>query len=249
MREAAPAPPRHRTGPPPALDLEATSLGRPILVLAPHPDDESLGCGALLAAAFDGPGAHVACLTDGSRSHRSADFPPRRLAELRRAELEAAVAALGGGGGDVTTFGRPDGHLAGSADGMRGCARDVAALADRTRAHLLLATCPLDRHPDHVATARIALAVARERPDLRLLFYPIWARWEDPALTKARRLAGAMRYATAARRGRKERAIAAHASQLGRVVTDDPDGFVMPPEFVDLFRDGDEIFLEAASWA
>ncbi len=41
----------------------------PIVVLAPHPDDESLGCGALLAAAFAGKGARVVCLTDGSGSH------------------------------------------------------------------------------------------------------------------------------------------------------------------------------------
>ena len=33
-----------------------------LVVLAPHPDDESLGCGALLARGFAGAGAHVICL-------------------------------------------------------------------------------------------------------------------------------------------------------------------------------------------
>ena len=53
----------------PAVAASVLLRGRPLLVLAPHPDDESLGCGALLAQAFAGAGAHVACLTDGAASH------------------------------------------------------------------------------------------------------------------------------------------------------------------------------------
>ena len=53
----------------PAASADALLGGRPLLVLAPHPDDESLGCGALLAHGLAGPGAHVACLTDGAASH------------------------------------------------------------------------------------------------------------------------------------------------------------------------------------
>ena len=43
---------------------------RPLVVLAPHPDDETLGCGALIFdAASRGADCHIICVTDGSRSH------------------------------------------------------------------------------------------------------------------------------------------------------------------------------------
>ena len=71
------------------------TLGRTV-VLAPHPDDESLGCGGLLARlAAHGVPARVVVVTDGAQSHPgSAAYPPERLRALREAEARAAVAAL-----------------------------------------------------------------------------------------------------------------------------------------------------------
>ena len=81
----------------PAVAASVLLRGRPLLVLAPHPDDESLGCGALLAQAFAGVGAHVACLTDGAASHPGSRLvPPDQLAAIRRAEVLDAVAPLAG---------------------------------------------------------------------------------------------------------------------------------------------------------
>ncbi|MFW8637553.1 PIG-L deacetylase family protein [Cribrihabitans pelagius] len=82
------------------------------MVLAPHPDDESLGCGALLARAFAGAGAHVICLTDGCASHpRSRLWPPERLAALRQQEMARAIECLGGTTGDLTWLGLADAEL------------------------------------------------------------------------------------------------------------------------------------------
>src|SRR5690348_7882879 len=51
----------------PVCDLDVVLNGRPALVLAPHPDDESLGCGGLLAEATSrGYYVHLAVLTDGT---------------------------------------------------------------------------------------------------------------------------------------------------------------------------------------
>ncbi len=74
----------------------AVTLGTTV-VIAPHPDDESLGCGGLLAllAAF-GNSAHVLVMTDGSRSHpNSPSYPAARLAALREQETLAALEVLG----------------------------------------------------------------------------------------------------------------------------------------------------------
>src|SRR5947199_8996501 len=69
----------------------------PILVVSPHPDDETLGCGGLIARhATAGCAVAVAMLTDGEASHR--DHPTldsRVLASTRREEVRAAPAVLG----------------------------------------------------------------------------------------------------------------------------------------------------------
>src|ERR1700689_4824660 len=68
-----------------------------VLVIAPHPDDESLACGGLIAeaCATDRP-ATVIVVSDGTGSHpRSRAYPRARLRALREAEARQAVSALG----------------------------------------------------------------------------------------------------------------------------------------------------------
>ncbi len=228
----------------PAIGFAALCGGRKPLVLAPHPDDEALGCGTLLAQAFAGPGAHVVCMTDGAASHPgSASHPPAALAACRAAELDAAIEALGGGPGDITRLGLPDagmGALGGRYDAI---ADDIAALVTRMAARILIAPAATDPHCDHVATAEIARRAAR-RAGVRLLSYPIWSRWAVPDFRD--RLGAAVEYRLdpAGMGARKARAIAAHASQHGELIQDAPEGFVLPAEFVAMFLETDEIFFD-----
>lgn len=227
-----------------ALAVTADTLldGRLLLVLAPHPDDESLGCGALLAHAFRGPGAHVACLTDGAASHPGSHaVPPGRLATIRRAELSKAMRRLGGTEADVTWLGQSDTGLTVTASLVEA----LVMLARTVGAGLLLAPSPLDPHCDHEAGAAIGRLVTRAVPSLRLGFYPVWSRWHGggraprPYGTTARRLLHGPFAAE------KAAAIAAHRSQAGLVVPDAPGGFEMPPGFAAFFAARDEIvFLE-----
>ena len=213
----------------------------PIVVLAPHPDDESLGCGALLAHAFAHCGAHVICMTDGSASHPgSADWPPARLATERRGELGRAVEHLGGGPDDVTWLGHSDGGL--GAQDAEAVAAVIAGTCRRTGARRLFAPAPEDHHEDHKATARIARMVTQGRADIALYHYPVWSRWDDPDL--ARRVArhNPVALDPGPWRTAKRRAIDAHATQLGQIVQDDPAGFVLPQAFVEAFANGAEIY-------
>ena len=70
----------------------------PLLVIAPHPDDETLGCGGLIIRErLAGRLVRIVFLTDGSQSHR--DHPsltPTALAKLRKAEAVAAAYVTAG---------------------------------------------------------------------------------------------------------------------------------------------------------
>lgn len=96
-----------------------------LLVVAPHPDDESIGCGGILAEAWaGGRRALVVIVTNGDGNTESAAAlagrPPERLgpddylavARLRQTQSMAAVEALGGRPEDVVFLGYPDTALA-----------------------------------------------------------------------------------------------------------------------------------------
>jgi len=218
----------------------------PICVLTPHPDDESLGCGGLLANAFAGHGAHVVLLTDGAASHPgSRAWTARQRKDLRARELDAAISELGGTAEDVTRLGLPDAGMADPSVPVFAIARRIAALMSRLGARSLFATAPTDAHCDHQATAEIARLAARITC-ARLLFYPVWSRWKRPDFRTELTGMSEYRLETSAMRDRKARAIAAHRSQHGEVIADDADGFVLDPAFVRLFVETDEIFFEVS---
>jgi LmbE family N-acetylglucosaminyl deacetylase len=60
--------------------------GQPFIVVAPHPDDESLACGGLLAEACrQGLRGTVVIVSDGAGSHpNSKAYPPDRLRHSAR---------------------------------------------------------------------------------------------------------------------------------------------------------------------
>jgi LmbE family N-acetylglucosaminyl deacetylase len=230
-----------------AADLYSLTGGRPPVVLAPHPDDESLGCGALLAAAFAGPGARVICVTDGSASHRnSRTYPRHRLAALRARELDAALTELGGEPSCVTRLGLPDAGMPALSSRFGKIAGRIADAVKETGARVLIAPAPTDPHCDHEATAEIARIAAR-LTGARLLFYPVWSEWHDASYRERLATHVEHRLDIGPHREAKSRAIAAHRSQLGQVVQDDPEGFVLPEAFLSLFRRSDEIYFEEAA--
>ena len=213
----------------------------PIVVVAPHPDDESLGCGGLLAHAFENFGAHVICMNDGSASHPgSSECPPAALAEMRRLELEAAIAALGGSREDFTWLGFPDGGL--HACPEEGLADEVSDIVDRVGAQRIFVPAEEDHHADHKAVARSAMLLCEARPELEIYAYPIWSRWDDPDFDANVRHYRPVSLEISAYHPQKSRAIQAHRSQLPGGVPDDPQGFSMSADFVEKFATGPEIF-------
>jgi LmbE family N-acetylglucosaminyl deacetylase len=185
-------------------------VGARAVVVAPHPDDEVLAVGGLLAQlARLGGAIRVIAVTDGTASHRgSRDWPVERLVRERPGESREALHRLGV---DVEPIrlGLPDG-------GLRGL---ETLLADRLltlfdRQDVVFTTWRGDGHPDHEATGH-ACAFAAARIGAKLMEVPVWAwHWAAPGdqrlpWMRARRLdldAQACR--------RKQSAVRAFASQL-----------------------------------
>jgi len=131
----------------------------PLLVLAPHPDDETLGCGGLIAAArARAQDVYVAVLSDGSGSHPgSLEWPPARLAALRAREVAEAVAALGLAPDRLGFLGCRDGAVPRDGAAFREVAADIASHVRRSGAGTVLTTWAHDPHQDHQAASALAV--------------------------------------------------------------------------------------------
>lgn len=154
----------------PALDLAATERHR-LVVVAAHPDDETLGAAGLIAQAADlGWSVEVVVATRGEASHpHSPTHSPQRLAELRSREVRRAVARLAPSA-RVHLLELPDSDLAGHTDRLVEQLVDV--IGDGAEV-LLVAPWEQDRHADHEAAGRAARTAAG-RTDADLLGYPVW---------------------------------------------------------------------------
>ena len=77
----------------PEIELSQLTGGRGVVVVAPHPDDESLGCGGLIAACCtQGIVVRLVVLSDGAGSHPGSQrYPAARLCALREAEVKEAA--------------------------------------------------------------------------------------------------------------------------------------------------------------
>ncbi len=222
----------------------ADFLPGPALILAPHPDDESLGTGGLIAMlAAAGRPPFVVFVTDGAGSHPgSAAYPPARLVTVREAEATEACAALGLGRDRLAFLRLPDTDAP-----MGGPAfnRAVTTIADRCRAvhaAAILAPWEHDPHCDHLATHRMAVTVAAQL-GIAHWAYPVWGWTLAPNHVLPDQAYDGVRIDIAPWLSRKRQAIAAHRSQYAGLITDDPAGFVLPADLLAIFDEPVETFL------
>ncbi|HEX3003108.1 MAG TPA: PIG-L family deacetylase, partial [Angustibacter sp.] len=157
-------------------DLPRISADTPLVVVAAHPDDESLGAGGLLAlTAAAGLEAHVVVATDGEASHpESPTHPAAELARWRAKEVEQAVAGIAPRA-HLHLLHLPDGELDRHEDALAEALEPLVQNGSR-----VAAPWRGDAHPDHEAAGRVAARVAADR-DAELLEYPVWAwHWGRP---------------------------------------------------------------------
>jgi LmbE family N-acetylglucosaminyl deacetylase len=139
--------------------------GRLVVVLAPHPDDEVLGCGGVIQKhVAAGEPVTAVLLTSGERTASFAGRSVEDRRSQREAEARAACEVLGA----AATFVRlPDGGV-----GPDGLDALVASIGD---ADLVYAPNPVDAHRDHVATTRLLAEALPRLPDVRrIALYEVW---------------------------------------------------------------------------
>jgi LmbE family N-acetylglucosaminyl deacetylase len=186
----------------------------PALVLvAAHPDDETLGLGATAAMLTErGVTVQVVSVTDGEAAYPQEASARTALAQTRREELVAAAARLGLP--RPIFLGLPDGEVTANEDRLE--VELEAVLAESRPGAWCAATWRGDGHPDHEATGRAAAAAARDAPAV-LIEYPVWMwHWalpDDPAVPWdiAHRVPLAPRHLTS-----KAEALQCFSSQLER---------------------------------
>jgi len=166
----------------------------PIVIIAPHPDDETLGCGGLIALlASQDAAVHVIILTDGEASH--VGHPALTAAQVgpaRRQEARAALTILGGPAlaQSAVFLGLPDGRL------DRLSPTEIAtlhtALVETFRQVQPAAVFAPYRHggsSEHTAASDFTRAACAIAGVSALLEYPIWAWWNPFRLLPQFRLA------------------------------------------------------------
>ncbi|MEG3088794.1 PIG-L deacetylase family protein [Sphingomonas sp. PB4P5] len=198
------------------------------LILAPHPDDETLGAGGLIAAlSHAGARLRVAFLTDGAASHIDApNWPATRIAGLRAQEAGAALRLLGLRTAPVALGWRDGVPYPAQSRAFERTVRQLVALCRRERIRNVVASWEGDPHCDHAATAIVASEVARR---LRVVpsFYLVWG-WTLPALDARVADMRVRAMPTARWQGHQRRALACHRTQLGGRISGARESFVLP---------------------
>jgi LmbE family N-acetylglucosaminyl deacetylase len=200
-----------------------------IVVVAPHPDDETLGAGGLISWCVQRTKrVTIISVTDGEGA--CPEVPA--LDHVRRRELVSAMRELELAPSDIFRLGLADGSVAERevelAQSLAKCIPDGA---------VIVAPFEFDGHPDHEAVARACRAAATQR-GLTLVRYPIWAwhRGSAELFMESR----SVRFVLNDRaRAAKRRAIAEHRSQLG----DRPGGAILPAHVLEYFDQPYEVFL------
>lgn len=207
-------------------DVTDAFARRSTLVVAPHPDDETLGCGAAIARMRAlGTPVGVVLMSGGGASPRPAGLSLEDMLRLRREEAGRALGILGVEEACVVHLDFEDGAMPQRHQEMTDT---LAGLVAEHAPQQVLVTSARDRHPDHAAVARAVRAAAAIAGAVGVHEYAVWQR--VPALTVARSGRRPLLVSSEGFLERKRAAIGAYESQLPHFPAGFVDDFLLPFE-------------------
>jgi len=226
-----------------AEDVTSQTAARSCLVLAPHPDDETLGCGAtIMRKLAAGTPVQVVIATDGRHSHHSSKLSVDALVEAREEEARRASAILGLPRENIAFLRFEDGRLA---DHRRLLRDRLVDILDTMNPEEIFVSSIIDRHPDHRVLAELGRELVQARRDrFPVLYeYPIWF-W-DPRIWRVRHLLELRTriVRTEEFQMRKREAIAAYHSQVTNL-TGETGSAPLRQGFLRQFLQPEETFFE-----
>ncbi len=161
-------------------------MAKRLVVFAPHPDDETLGCGGtILCRTHEGYEASVVVMTDG-RHALSKGFgifsnpSPEELKNIRRTEVERAASILGVSGPDLIFLDFEDGMLK---ENMKTAELRVRNILEENPPNEVFFPTEKELSLDHQATNRIIKSSLKLTGTLTIEYqYSITQRhnWIDP---------------------------------------------------------------------
>lgn len=218
-----------------------------VMVLAPHPDDESLGCGGFIAMlTAQNKKVFVVFITDGSMSHpNSKKYPADKLAALRRKEALDALKELNVDTANIFFMNEKDRALPAPGEtGFNANTEELQTLINFCNPDLILVPYEKDPHPDHRATWQMLNHIRKKNAAaFSILEYIIWLYnlGEEKDLPEQHcewLYADITDYLN-----QKHKAVFRHVSQTTHLIDDDPTGFILTPDVLQHFNYTKEYFL------
>ncbi|WP_037315523.1 bifunctional PIG-L family deacetylase/class I SAM-dependent methyltransferase [Salegentibacter sp. Hel_I_6] len=230
----------------PHLNIEGLyrDLGT-VMVVAPHPDDESLGCGGIIAHLREqNAEVWVLFMTNGEASHQnSVTYPPKKLGSLRTREAEAACQILGVPKDHLLFLNAGDGKLKSYLQANSSILHKLTKLFQQKEIDTLFVPWRRDHHIDHLATSSLVRKAAGGL-GLIIVEYPIWL-WKKgtPEDWPKQNEILPFKLAIDSVKDKKHKAIMAHSSQTSTLIEDDPEGFILTEELLAPFLGNCEYFF------
>lgn len=233
-------------------DKNLDIIGNSVFII-PHQDDEALACGGIIFSLKEnGFSVDVVFITDGSMSHpNSIKFPKEKRILIREEEAIKSLQILGVSENDISFLRLPDSALnVMKPDLFMATVTKLQNLFKKSKPKTIFLPWREDPHPDHKEVWRMADEAIKTMPnnESTVLEYPVWF-WERGTLHDYMSGKEVSVYRMNIEKSVmfKEKAILQHASQLGKVIDDDPTGFCLSEEMVHYFLENDEVFLHYKS--
>lgn len=215
------------------------------LIVAPHADDESLGCGGVVSLLGKyGQEVFILLLSDGTLSHpNSKEYPAEKLRDLREMELIEAAETLRVPSENIIFCRYQDRKVPGKsnkefAEALQSISKMLGVLKPQS----IFVPWRRDPHPDHLAAFQ--LITAANTQGARVYEYPIWLReLGEFADAPDNEEVIPFRLDISSVLLQKQKAIAAHRSQTTSLISDDPEGFRICRKMLDQFNVPYEIFF------